>query len=49
MPQPDLRLLFRTDALGQPASFVDVIDDGLDGALDARIPELLVLLNGPEG
>ena len=48
MPQPDLRLLFRTDALGQPASFVDVIDDGLDGALDARIPELLALLNGPE-
>jgi hypothetical protein len=49
MPPPDLQLLFRTDAKGHPASFIDVIDDGLEGALDVRIPELLALLNGSEG
>lgn len=49
MNQPDLKLLFHTDAMGQPASFLDVIADGLEGALDGRIPELLVLLNGSEG
>lgn len=45
----DLKLLFRTDAQGHPASFLDVIDDGLEGELDERIPDLLVALHSPEG
>lgn len=45
----DLKTLFRRDALGQLASFSDVISDGLDGELDERIPDLLVLLRGSHG
>ncbi len=48
MTTRDLKALFRTDAQGRPASFVDVIDDGLEGELDDRIPELLVLLRSQE-
>lgn len=49
MTTSDLKLLFHTDAQGQSASFLDVIDDGLEGTLDERIPALLVLLHSPEG
>ena len=49
MTTPRLKRLFRTDAQGDAASFLDVISDGLDGALEERIPELLALLHGPEG
>lgn len=45
----DLKLLFRTDAQGHPASFLDVIADGLEGELAERIPELVVLLHSPDG
>ena len=45
----DLKTLFRTDAQGKPASFSDVIDDGLEGELAGRIPDLLALLRGSEG
>jgi len=46
---PDLRLLFSTDAANRAASFHDVIGDGLEGELDDRIPDLLVLLHSQDG
>ncbi|MDA0185344.1 hypothetical protein OJ997_33875 [Solirubrobacter phytolaccae] len=36
--------LFHTDADGESAAFVDVIDEGLEGDLDDRIPALRALL-----
>jgi len=36
--------LFHTDADGESASFVDVIDEGLEGDLDDRLPALRALL-----
>lgn len=47
MTTPNPTLLFHTDAQNQPASFLDVVADGLDGGLDARIPALLQLLHAP--
>ena len=41
--------LFYTDADGESASFVDVIDEGLEGDLDDRIPALRELLAGRRG